>query len=165
LIIKEHAKGLSLREIAKALEAKGLKTARGGQWRAGTIKTILDSPQTELLTRKEARKELTAQDKKPALTLNPDRVEASEFASRKARRIIENYLIELKDYEQSGEQPLDSKARREFRKYLFDDDKALLEMIDLEIQDKDLDDNLTRWELRRLYLEGLQRQLNGPSKH
>lgn len=55
LIITEHTRGASLRQIARALEAKGLQTARGGKWHAATVKSYLMSPQTKLLTRREAR--------------------------------------------------------------------------------------------------------------
>ncbi len=41
--------GLSLRQIISQLEAKGLKTSRGGEWYPQTIRSIQDSPQTQAL--------------------------------------------------------------------------------------------------------------------
>jgi IS30 family transposase len=36
-----HAKGLSLREIAKQLRQEGIATRRGGQWHASTVRSVL----------------------------------------------------------------------------------------------------------------------------
>lgn len=49
LIVAENKKGKSLRDIAKALEAKGLQTPRGGKWHAATISAVLASPQSKLI--------------------------------------------------------------------------------------------------------------------
>jgi site-specific DNA recombinase len=49
-IVKAHAKGQSLRGIIKELEAKGHKTARGGKWEPATIRAILQSPQSKVLS-------------------------------------------------------------------------------------------------------------------
>jgi hypothetical protein len=35
------AGGASLRQIADELNARGIKTARGGQWYAGTVRSVL----------------------------------------------------------------------------------------------------------------------------
>lgn len=43
-IAHEHAAGRSLRAIAQGLTADGIPTARGGQWHASTVATILKSP-------------------------------------------------------------------------------------------------------------------------
>jgi DNA invertase Pin-like site-specific DNA recombinase len=51
LIVKLNQEGLSLREIIKQLEAKGLKTARGGVWQPATISAILKSPQSKALVK------------------------------------------------------------------------------------------------------------------
>ena len=51
LIVKERAKGKSLRAIASTLEAKGLETPRGGKWHAATIRAVLNSPQSKVLVR------------------------------------------------------------------------------------------------------------------
>jgi DNA invertase Pin-like site-specific DNA recombinase len=51
LIVKLNQEGLSLRGIIKQLEAKGLKTARGGVWQPATISAILKSPQSKALVK------------------------------------------------------------------------------------------------------------------
>lgn len=51
LIVTERQKGKSLREIAATLETKGLKTPRGGEWHAATIRAVLNSPQSKVLVR------------------------------------------------------------------------------------------------------------------
>lgn len=65
MIVAEYKKGSSLRETARALEAAGLETATGGQWRPATIKTYIDSPQTDL-TAAKAKRKLVADKKKAA---------------------------------------------------------------------------------------------------
>ena len=161
LIIKERAKGLSLREIAKVLEAKGIPTVRGGEWKAGTIKTILDSPQTELLTRKEARKELTAQDKQPVSKVSPKRLREKELAVMQARKILDDTIEYLREGIESGsidpettigELRAESLSRREARKLFEELDKGSLSSPG--------DETPTRWELRKLYLEGVKNAAN-----
>ena len=139
LIIKEHAAGLSLRAIARNLVAAGIPTARGGQWHARTIKAILESPQSLVMAREEeARKALTAPDKKAFITLNRERAEAAELAIQNARKSIEEAILNLSDREDS--------ARAEVRRLLIELEKGYLEPPGPETP--------TRQELRELYLEG-----------
>jgi DNA invertase Pin-like site-specific DNA recombinase len=48
-IIREHRRGKSLNQIARDLEIKKVPTARGGKWRAQTIKDIINSPSSRAL--------------------------------------------------------------------------------------------------------------------
>jgi DNA invertase Pin-like site-specific DNA recombinase len=47
-IKQEKERGLSLREIARILDAEGIKTAYGGRWTASTINYVLNNNTEEL---------------------------------------------------------------------------------------------------------------------
>ena len=42
-VVKDHASGLSLRQIATLLTEQGEPTARGGKWHASTVRHVLRS--------------------------------------------------------------------------------------------------------------------------
>jgi DNA invertase Pin-like site-specific DNA recombinase len=60
LIVTEFIKGSSLRQTVRALQEAGLKTARGGQWHASTVKSYLDSPVSKNVAEEKARRLLEA---------------------------------------------------------------------------------------------------------
>lgn len=51
LVVRSREAGKSLREIVRALESKGYSTPRGGKWQPGTIRAILESPQSKALAK------------------------------------------------------------------------------------------------------------------
>ncbi|MCZ4581920.1 MULTISPECIES: recombinase family protein [Gordonia] len=50
-IVDAKARGLSLRAIAAELSEAGIATARGGMWRASTVKAVLDSQDAAALAK------------------------------------------------------------------------------------------------------------------
>jgi len=52
LVLKLSGEGMSLRQIANYLTAKGFQTPRNASWYAQSIKAILQSPQTQRLAKK-----------------------------------------------------------------------------------------------------------------